>query len=187
VDSLIGKFLDALKAAGRLDKSVVIITGDHGEAFWEHGVATHGSNLGGEQLDVAFAMRLPGEKPRRFEGVFSLLDVMPTVLAGIGCEPEGSSHFAGVPLQKRLTGPGTANGALTFQGWNERAFRFVLTCGEKRVLLELDQANPRRARRLAIKGVSASVAAEALNDNAGRELLSELPLVMKHLPFLEFR
>jgi len=187
VDSLVGRFLDALKAAGRFEKSLVIITGDHGEAFWEHGVATHGSNLGGEQLEVAFAMHLPVEQPRRFEGVFSLLDVMPTILAGIGCEPEGSSHFAGVPLQKRLAGSGRSNGAITFQGWNDRAFRFALTCGDKRVLLELDQANPRRARRLAIKGVSAFDAAGPLSNNAGRELISELPLVVKHLPFLEFR
>ena len=51
VDSLLGKFLSTLTTAGRMDNSI-IITGDHGEAFWEHGVGSHGSQLDGEQLEV---------------------------------------------------------------------------------------------------------------------------------------
>jgi hypothetical protein len=194
VDSLLGRFLDALAASGRLEHSIVIITGDHGEAFWEHGVGTHGSDLAVEQLEVAMAMRFPGEAPRRFEGVFPLLDVLPTVLANRGWEPGKRRPFAGAPLQQRFGDPAalrTKGYAVTFQGWNERAFRFALSYGEKRVLLELDRPDPREAQQLSIKhlshGMETGPMGGPLDPAAYRELLGDLPRIMECLPFLEFR
>ena len=84
VDSLLARLFQALERTHRMDDSVIVVAGDHGEAFWEHGAATHGSDLGAEQLDVGFAMKLPREAPARKSGVFSLLGVMPTVLHGVG-------------------------------------------------------------------------------------------------------
>jgi membrane-anchored protein YejM (alkaline phosphatase superfamily) len=77
VDSLLGEFFDALKESGRLDRSMVIITGDHGEAFWEHESGTHGSSLMSEQMEVVFAMHLPRTQAlqqKSVDGIFSLMD-----------------------------------------------------------------------------------------------------------------
>lgn len=196
VDTLLGKFLGALAAAGRMESSILIVTGDHGEAFWEHGVGSHGSQLGREQLEVALAMRFPGEAPQHFDGVFSLLDVMPTVLYSLGYDPAGDRVLAGAPLQKRFAAPPsralTRRGeALSFQGWNEHAFRFVLTYDDQRVLLELDKVNPLESHRLLVKQVtSLKGETEAVSGRGGtdgyRQFLGDLPRIMELLPFLDF-
>lgn len=199
VDFQLGRFLDALRADGRLERSIVIITGDHGESFWESregtngsGVGTHGSELCPEQLEVAFAMRFPNQAPARFPGVFSLLDVMPTVLAQLGAAPGPEAGLAGRPYQTRIANPATPDPgfALTFQGWNERAFRFALTDGTKRVILELDRSDPLDCRRLAVKDVAlgqgAATLAEQGDAAAYRALLADLPRLIDRLPFLRF-
>lgn len=193
VDSLLGKFLDALQASGRFNRSIVIVTGDHGEAFWEHGMGTHGSDLGPEQLEVAFAMRFPGARPARFHTVFSLLDVMPTVLANLGATPAPDAGLDGFAFQDRAAdaSPRDRGYALTFQGWNERAFRFVLTDASKRVLLELDRRDPLECRRLAVKDVTLGQTRETLteqgNSAAYQALLADLPRITERIPFLQFR
>lgn len=192
VDSQLGRFLDALRASGRLDRSIVIVTGDHGESFWEQGVGTHGSDLGPEQLEVAFAMRLPGRKPSAFPAVFSLLDVMPTVLDHLGVPPDPSAGLAGKPFQSRLrpSGGPAPDCALTFQGWNERAFRFAITDGTKRIILELDNRDPADCRRLAVKDVSLGPQADSIAEKgdpaAYRALIGDLPRLIERLPFLRF-
>jgi arylsulfatase A-like enzyme len=190
MDTLLGEFLDALRAAGRLDRSIVIITGDHGESFWERGVGTHGSDLGPEQLEVAFAMHLPGAKPERFATVFSLLDVMPTVLARLGATPDPAAGLAGRPVQDRLADPSAPGYALTFQGWNTRAFAFAITDGARSVLLELDDCDPTLCRRLAVKDVTLAPGAPTLSEKgdaaAYRSLLGEVPRLVDRLPFLRF-
>jgi glucan phosphoethanolaminetransferase (alkaline phosphatase superfamily) len=194
VDALLGRAFDALQASGRLDTSYVVVTGDHGEAFWEHGSGTHGTDLSREQLEVGFAMRLPGEGPRRLDGVFSLLDVMPTVLRGLGFAR--TDLFQGVPVQDRLPPGGAAGGALaprsalTFQGWNERAYRFALTSARERMIFELDRRDPLRSRRLAVKAVT-DLDDASLVDAEGRDaegsyerVIRELPRAIDALPFL---
>jgi hypothetical protein len=193
MDTLLGRFFDALRASGRMDDSIVVVTGDHGEAFWEHGSGTHGSDLGAEQLDVGFALRLPGRAPRHFDGVFSLLDVMPTVFSELGVD--SSAWLAGVPVQRRLgkaaTDPLAPRAALTFQGWNSQAFRFAMTEEDRRIILELDRADPLEARRLIVKDV-----ADAESDSVAfgespeapsvyRQLVHDLPGIVENLPFLD--
>jgi Sulfatase len=193
MDTLVGRFLDALAQSGRLDSSIVVITGDHGEAFWEHGSGTHGSDLGPEQLDVGFALKLPGRAPRRFDAVFSLMDVMPTVLAEIGVD--ASTFLPGVALQRRISspdGPLAPRAALTFQGWNTQAFRYSLTYGAERLIFELDQANPLLSRRLVLKDITdldgTSLAGRRDSDvpAAYHHLLRDLPAVLDAMPFLSF-
>ena len=196
VDSLLGRFFDALAATGRLENSIVIVTGDHGEAFWEHGPATHGSDLGYEQIEVAFALHLPGAKPRRLDRVFSLIEVMPTVLYQLGYDPGAGKLFAGEPLQKTLLAASAASvavpgHAVTFQGWNERTFRFALTYDDKCVLLELDRANPVESHRLRVRqvtvlGANAGGADAPTDAGIYRQFLGDLPRIMQDLPFLDF-
>jgi len=141
-------------------------------------------------------MRLPGEPPQRFNRIFSLIEVMPTVLYQLGYRPDAENAFAGVPLQAYLAVASPAalapgEHALTFQGWNERGFRFALTYDDKRVLLELDRANPKEARRLRVKHVALLDGdTDRLDHNieasVGRQVLDDLPRIMQDLPFFDF-
>ena len=62
-DYHIGKILDHLKKEKLYDESVIIITSDHGEAFFEHGACDHGFTLYNEEIRVPLLMRLPSSMP----------------------------------------------------------------------------------------------------------------------------
>lgn len=108
VDTALGALLDQLQAQGRLDKLVVALTADHGEAFGEHGTwfkpeqkpagsdvyearqSLHGHSVFQELLHVPFLLRGPGLAPGRVSSVTRGVDVMPTLLAALGLPiPEG--------------------------------------------------------------------------------------------------
>ena len=81
--------------------------------------------------------------------------------------------------------------AVTFQGWNERTFRFALTYDDKCVLLELDRANPQEAHRLRVRqvlplGANASGADAPTDASNYRRFLGDMPRIMQDLPFLDF-
>ena len=84
-DAQLGRLLDALKAAGLDQKTIVIVAGDHGEALGEHGEATHGLLLYEPTLHVPLLIRVPGTlKSRVVKAPVSLADVAPTIAALIG-------------------------------------------------------------------------------------------------------
>ena len=80
-DEQIGKLLEALKADGLLDETIVVVTGDHGEEFWERGSIGHGRTLYEEVIRVPLIIRHPGlvKKPAVIREQVSLIDVMPTL------------------------------------------------------------------------------------------------------------
>jgi hypothetical protein len=59
IDEQIGRLLDALEKSGRLANTLVVVTADHGEEFWEHGRFFHGQSLYDELLHVPLIVRLP--------------------------------------------------------------------------------------------------------------------------------
>jgi arylsulfatase A-like enzyme len=85
-DSQIGAFLNFLRQQGLYDRTLIIVTGDHGEEFWEHGGFEHGHSLYHELLEVPLILKFPGGKwagtsvPERV----SLTDLFPTVMQYLG-------------------------------------------------------------------------------------------------------
>jgi arylsulfatase A-like enzyme len=82
MDAQVGRLLDHLKASGRYDDALVIIVGDHGEAFGEHpGDVMHGTRLYETTMHVPWMIKLPGQREGRVtDALVSLIDLMPTVL-----------------------------------------------------------------------------------------------------------
>jgi arylsulfatase len=103
VDHQFGRVVDALKARGEWDRTIVIVTSDHGEAFWEHGVRGHGTHVYEEFVRIPLLIRVPGLAARRVDHVVELIDVTPTILdlAGVFV-PAGST--AGQSLVELMTG-----------------------------------------------------------------------------------
>jgi arylsulfatase A-like enzyme/Tfp pilus assembly protein PilF len=85
-DELVGRFLDALRSKGLLDRAIVAVTSDHGEGLGDHGEEEHGMFLYREAVHVPLILRLPGgaRGGTRVKGTAALLDVAPTLLALAG-------------------------------------------------------------------------------------------------------
>lgn len=67
--------LDAIKRNGLYDKSVIILTTDHGVAFPFAKCTLTDSGVG-----VLMAIRVPGCEPAEYNGLLSQIDVIPTLL-----------------------------------------------------------------------------------------------------------
>jgi arylsulfatase A-like enzyme len=110
-DELLGGFLDALDARGLAERSIVVVTSDHGEEFGEHFFTGHGFDVYDEALLVPMVLRAPGliAPGRVVEPQVGLMDLPPTLLDLMGLPPladiQGQS-FAGL-----LRGSPQAGGA----------------------------------------------------------------------------
>jgi len=87
VDASIGRLRDALEANGLADDTAIIIAGDHGEEFQEHGHLAHYPKLYDELIHVPFIIDVPGEDPRCVDPQVSLADIPPTVADLLGVDP----------------------------------------------------------------------------------------------------
>ena len=91
-DGQLGRLLDALEAGGDLERSIVIVTADHGESLGErYHVLDHGASVYEEEIRVPLVVRFPGGRGagRRHAPLVSTVDVTPTVLAAIGIPASG--------------------------------------------------------------------------------------------------
>ena len=100
VDAQLARLFEYLEKARLLDSSLVIVTADHGEEFWEHaeierdmfydprgfsGIA-HGHNLFQEIINVPLLCIGPGMTSGRYTHNTSLVDLAPTILDACGID-----------------------------------------------------------------------------------------------------
>lgn len=117
VDHQIGQFCAFLKQEGRYDNSIIIITGDHGEEFQEHGSWCHCSSLYPEQTHVPLLIKWPKEMGRGpAQDIASHLDVMPTLLAALGIPGDAQPVMAGTNLLAGRKSPLTTISTTAYAG-----------------------------------------------------------------------
>jgi arylsulfatase A-like enzyme len=81
VDSEVGRVLDALAASAVRDRTLVVISSDHGESLGEHGYYfDHGENLFDPCVRIPLVVGGPGVVPGRSDVLATTLDLVPTVL-----------------------------------------------------------------------------------------------------------
>jgi arylsulfatase A-like enzyme len=88
-DRMIAAVLAKLDEVGGLQKTIVVIAADHGEAFLEHGFEGHARNLYGEVTHVPLVIGLPFLLPEgiRVDTPASNVDIWPTILDLVGLPP----------------------------------------------------------------------------------------------------
>jgi choline-sulfatase len=97
-DDHLARMFAAFESAGLLDDSLVIVTSDHGEEFFDHGSVGHGHSMYEELLHVPLLIRTPAadaSAARRTGVEVGTVDVLPTAceILGVPCpaEVEGRS------------------------------------------------------------------------------------------------
>jgi arylsulfatase A-like enzyme len=85
-DASLAPLFAALADLGVADRTIVIVTSDHGEAFGEQGAVRHGNGITEEEIHVPLIWRAPGliAAGRRIESMVGVVDIAPTVLALLG-------------------------------------------------------------------------------------------------------
>ncbi|HXO20115.1 MAG TPA: sulfatase [Thermoanaerobaculia bacterium] len=139
-DRHLGTLLDGLRAAGRLDRTLLVLLSDHGEELYAHnGYLYHSCSVYQSTLHVPLGLAAPGLLPAG-AGVpqtVELIDVAPTLLDLLAVAPPKEQH--GRSLVPYLERPGAAGaGKPAFSEYGEAPVHTVLRDGWKLV------DNPRR-------------------------------------------
>jgi arylsulfatase A-like enzyme len=106
-DLHLGRLIAHLREIGLWGRTAVVLTGDHGEGFGEHGVTEHGFDLYPAQTKVPFIVRVPGVAPRRVRAPAGHIDIAPTLLNLARGKAEAA--FIGRSLIPDVTGPPAAD------------------------------------------------------------------------------
>jgi choline-sulfatase len=113
VDAMISKLLDDVRAAGQLDRTLVMVAADHGESLGEHGERTHGTFV----YDVT--MRVPwivwsgaGHVRGSLGGLVRLIDLAPTALDLVGVA--APKDFEGHSIVGALSGTASDTAATAY-------------------------------------------------------------------------
>ena len=92
VDAQLGRLFDELEKRGLTEDTLIVVTSDHGEEFFEHGNKTHRTQLFRESTDVPLIVSWPGHLPegKRVEGPVGIVDIAPTISALVDVAPPAS-------------------------------------------------------------------------------------------------
>lgn len=104
-DWMLGRFLGELRARGLYDEALVIVTSDHGEAFWEHGEQGHNTTLYAEMLRVPLVVKFPRSwrrAPAVLERTVSPMDLHPSLCQWLDLALPAGASLDGVPLDDAL-------------------------------------------------------------------------------------
>jgi arylsulfatase A-like enzyme/Flp pilus assembly protein TadD len=86
VDDSLTKLFQYLNDSQQAARTVVVLTGDHGQSLGEHGESTHGYFAYNSTLWVPLIIAAPGLKPGRVEANVCHIDIFPTACDLLGLD-----------------------------------------------------------------------------------------------------
>ncbi|GJM25819.1 MAG: hypothetical protein DHS20C16_22340 [Phycisphaerae bacterium] len=94
IDAEIGRLIGKLKESERLAKTLIVVVGDHGEAFMEHGEVQHGYFTYETTLHVPLIFSMPGTIPSgaAVPDRVRTIDILPTVCDLVGVDAPSRSQ-----------------------------------------------------------------------------------------------
>jgi arylsulfatase len=161
VDDRMRELVDQLEEWGEYERTLIVITSDHGEKFLEHDQILHNGEPFEELVHVPLIFKLPGQRHggRRVDALASSVDLMPTLLGVVGVTPNSDAQGHnlmltledGRPQREFVTfsrGIRTADWKLiSVKNEQSRLFDLNADPGERR-----DLARSHRKRRLTLEG-----------------------------------
>lgn len=157
VDDALADLLERFRAAGRIDDTLILVTADHGEGFYEHGKLMHGFEPYEEVAHVPLILWSPtrlGLPPGVRRTLVSHVDLGATLLDLLGLPPlQGGSGESYLPV---LKGSDHAKRSVLIQTELTTALRHgrykLIRHSDKKVELYDLLADPAEARNLAADG-----------------------------------
>lgn len=127
-DTWFAQLLDKLD----LRKTIVIVTGDHGEEFFERGRLSHASSLDKPQISTPLAIFIPGQAPGVITKVTSHLDVMETLFDVLGFPSEPSAYGRSFFLDDHL-----AHAAVAMRNRPKPPDTFAIVTNTRKVIIDI--------------------------------------------------
>ena len=177
MDQWLGGLFNHLKEKGLYEDCVIVVIGDHGEQFLEHGNLTHGNQVVNPELHVPLMIRTGATAQKRVvDYTVSTIDAFPTVLELVGLKaPDGYQSVSLVKDEYSSTRGGVLSEIR--RKFNQRAFTSFegkrLVIGSSNESLEVSSEDPTKNIVALLDSVKDYWEVSPLNNP---ELLKELQL-----------
>jgi len=136
VDAQFGKFMDALQGSPGGKDAVVVITGDHGEEFYEHGSLFHASSLSQPQINPPLYYRFgeSGPMPQQERCKMTChMDIFPTLFHYLTGEDLMGEVLQGQSIFKTKRWPYTVVGRFNA---SRTPYEYCIHNGREKLMLE---------------------------------------------------
>ena len=97
VDSQIAKIVNEIEKSGKMENTIIVVVGDHGEEFNEFGRFAHSYSFNNFQTSTPFIMHIPGQKNNQYN-ITSHADIMPTIIDYINLSQPFNDYLSGKSL-----------------------------------------------------------------------------------------
>lgn len=161
IDGYLHDLVQELRDRGLFDNTLLIVLGDHGEAFGEHGTFFRGDGMYDEILQIPMVIHLPSASARtgHIGGLRQQIDILPTVADALGFKLSG----AALPGSSLLSDPRGHKALFFEQYWDKRALglrigelKYVYYFGNKPADTFDLESDPKEHRNIASKMSSRS-------------------------------
>jgi arylsulfatase A-like enzyme/Flp pilus assembly protein TadD len=113
VDFELGKLFDYMESNNLMENTLVVLTGDHGEALGDHGETSHGYFAYNSTLWVPLIIVGPGIKTEHVDEYVSHIDIFPTICDVLGMEKP--NFLQGISLLPLMNGKKIRKRAIYFE------------------------------------------------------------------------
>jgi len=143
MDSQFGQFLAAFDKLGLTDKTLFVLTSDHGTEFYEHRRFDHGFTLYDELIHVPLVIKLPGQTGGKVIGDrISSIDVMPTILdlLDVQVPAKAKKRLRGTSLSPTMQGERASRNVFSETDYRDYTFkRAIMTPAGWKLIYTLEE------------------------------------------------
>jgi arylsulfatase A-like enzyme len=141
-DDKFRRFLHEYDRLGLTEKTLFVLTSDHGTEFYEHRRFDHGFTLYNEQLHVPLVIRLPGQTAGKvIADRVSSIDVMPTIidLLDVGVPENARRQLRGASLAAAIRGEAAPRDVFSETDYRQYTYkRSIITPDGWKLILTLE-------------------------------------------------
>ena len=119
IDHGVGKLLDAVRANGFWENTIIIFVSDQGSMLGEHGLYDKGPYSYDELMRIPLLVRIPNVNPKRISRQVSLIDVTKTLVDVMSLAPVQDP-----PVDSRTLMPLINHGNSAWEGPDEAFYRY---------------------------------------------------------------
>jgi arylsulfatase A-like enzyme len=144
-DARFKMFLDEYEKMGLMDKTIFVLTSDHGTEFFEHKHMDHGFSLYDELIHVPLVITLPKQKAGKIiNDQISSIDVMPTILdlLDVKMPEKAKKQLRGASLVPAMKGKSVAKEVYSETDYRQYTYkRSVITKDGWKFIYTLENKN----------------------------------------------
>ncbi len=130
VDMIFRNFMEELERLGLTERTIFVLTSDHGTEFYEHERFDHGFSLYNELIHVPLIIKLPGNVDgRTIDDRVSSLDVMPTIvdLLDLRVPPGADKQLRGTSLVPSMRGESVGRDVFSETDYRQYTYKRAIT------------------------------------------------------------